>query len=137
MSGLTVVGDIKVLYDSIEELKSSVKKFQDSFSEENHKILMKILDRLEKVEFKVYENLVLNLPDNSWENVRSKRNYLLKSSDWTAASGCTVAPSEWAEYRQCLRDLPQTFADTGPVGVVWPEPPTTKGPHMLILEQEV
>ena len=66
MSGLTVVGDIKVLYDSIEELKSSVKKFQDSFSEENHKILMKILDRLEKVEFKVYENLVLNFSNTSF-----------------------------------------------------------------------
>lgn len=137
MSGLTVVGDIQVLYDSIEKLESNIKKSQDDFSKENQKILVKILDRLEKLESKVYEDRVLNLPDDSWENVRAKRDYLLKSSDWTSVSGCTIAPLEWSEYRQYLRDLPQTFAGATPMEVVWPEPPTTKGPHTLIQEQEV
>jgi uncharacterized protein (DUF608 family) len=137
MSGLTVIGDIQVLYDSVEKLESKIKKEQKDFAKDHKKVLAEILDRLEKLESQVYENSVLNLPDTSWENVRAKRNYLLKSSDWTSVSGCTVSPLEWSEYRQYLRDLPQTFFGAAPMEVVWPEPPSTKGPHTLILEQEV
>ena len=60
--------------------------------------------------------------------VRSQRDGLLGSSDWTqigdAALGDHTA-EEWATYRQSLRDLPST-ADRQSL-IVWPEdPPTAK-----------
>ena len=39
---------------------------------------------------KLNEYKVLELEDDSWENVRKKRDYLLKSTDWTTTSDSTV-----------------------------------------------
>ena len=55
------------------------------------------------------DSSVMNKNDSSWENVRDKRDYLLRSSDWTVTPGCTVDQAAWAAYRQVLRDLPQTY----------------------------
>ena len=60
--------------------------------------------------------------------VRSRRNGMLRNTDWTqlgaAALGDHTA-EEWATHRQALRDLPQTYSRVSEV--VWPEdPPTAK-----------
>ena len=78
---------------------------------------------------KINEYKVLELEDSSWENVRKKRNYLLKSTDWTVTPGSTVDQAQWSAYRQNLRDLPQTYKGKTANSVVWPVQPSTDGPN--------
>ena len=78
---------------------------------------------------KINEYKVLELEDSSWENVRKKRNYLLKSTDWTVTPGSTVDQAQWSAYRQNLRDLPQTYKVKTSDDVVWPTQPSTAGPN--------
>ena len=78
---------------------------------------------------KINEHKVLELKDDTWENVRKKRNYLLKSSDWTTNPDATVDQSQWAAYRQILRDIPQTYKGETSDKVVWPTQPSTAGPN--------
>ncbi len=78
---------------------------------------------------KINEYKVLDLEDSSWENVRKKRDYLLKSTDWTVTPGSTVDQAQWSAYRQNLRDLPQTYKDKTSDEVVWPVQPSTDGPN--------
>lgn len=61
-----------------------------------------------------------------WEQVRTKRNQLLTESDvyvlpdrWAAMT--LEQQQAWTDYRQALRDIPQTFSD--PSDVVWPTKP--------------
>jgi hypothetical protein len=65
----------------------------------------------------------------TWDDIRAKRDQLIKDSDWVMIPDATVNQAAWAQYRQILRDLPQTYAATGPESVVWPEPPSTAGPN--------
>ena len=78
---------------------------------------------------RINEYKVLELEDSSWENVRKKRDYLLKSSDWTMNPDTTIDQAQWAAYRQILRDLPQTYKDKTSDDVVWPTQPSTAGPN--------
>ena len=133
MAGLTVVGDVQVLRESVELLKSDLGKYQVDLECKYKKILDSIEQRLLNLEEICFPQRILELPDNSWENIRAKRNYLLTSTDWTASSGCTVSPLAWAEYRQYLRDLPQTFDGASPEEVVWPKQPSAMGPHTVEL----
>lgn len=60
--------------------------------------------------------------------LREERNRKLAQSDWRASSDLTLS-SEWATYRQALRDLPfmatPTLDDDGNLqNVTWPEEPT-------------
>lgn len=58
------------------------------------------------------------------EDVRSERNMLLTKSDWTQAIDSPLTDSkktEWATYRQNLRDLPGTVSD--PSNVSFPTKP--------------
>ena len=60
----------------------------------------------------------------SWSEIRAKRNAKLGNSDWTQSSDSPLASeakTEWATYRQELRDLPSTNPD--PNAVVWPNIP--------------
>lgn len=57
----------------------------------------------------------------TWQVVRSKRDRLLKESDWTVLSDTPTNTAAWKTYRQALRDLPSTTND--PHQVVWPTPP--------------
>jgi hypothetical protein len=55
------------------------------------------------------------------EDARRQRNNLLAQTDWRASSDLTL-DSDWAVYRQSLRDVP---AQAGfPGNVVWPTKPT-------------
>ena len=65
----------------------------------------------------------------TWEQAIVKRDEALTASDWTMIPGCTVDQHAWAVYRQILRDIPQTFANCDPIGIIWPEKPSTDGPN--------
>ena len=65
----------------------------------------------------------------TWDTIRAKRDQLLRDSDYTMTPGATVDQGQWSAYRQILRDLPQTFAATGPESVIWPTAPSTAGPN--------
>ena len=74
-------------------------------------------------------NFVLNIdiddtvPDaHLWERMRLIRNGLLAESDWTQSADAPVDSAAWADYRQALRDFPESWA-VGPVAV-FPEPPS-------------
>jgi len=68
-------------------------------------------------------------PPVTWDIIRSKRDQLIKDSDWTMLPDATVNQTEWTEYRQILRDIPQTYDN--PEDVVWPEPPSISGPNTI------
>ncbi|HOB44347.1 MAG TPA: tail fiber assembly protein, partial [Bacillota bacterium] len=60
-------------------------------------------------------------PDNQWAAIRIVRNRLLAECDWTQIPDVPLTEEQkeaWREYRQALRDIPQTFAT--PDEVVWP-----------------
>ena len=65
----------------------------------------------------------------TWDDIRSKRDGILSSTDWTMTTGSTVDQAQWAAYRQNLRDIPQTYKDKTPDDVVWPTQPSTAGPN--------
>lgn len=63
----------------------------------------------------------------TWDTIRTKRDQLIRESDWTMVQDASVDQAQWAAYRQILRDLPQTY--TNPEDVVWPTEPSTSGPN--------
>ncbi len=60
--------------------------------------------------------------------VRSQRDSLLRSTDWTQLGDATLGDhtaEEWRTYRTALKDVPQNYGRVSEV--VWPEtPPTAK-----------
>lgn len=70
----------------------------------------------------------------TWESIRAKRDQLIRESDWTMVQDASVDQAQWSAYRQILRDLPQTFAESGPESVVWPTQPSTAGPNSTPVE---
>ena len=103
--GLSVNNDLVNLSDNFESLKA----------------------KIEAIEIIVYGERVLELDDSTWENIRKKRDYILKSTDWTVIPGCSVDQAQWSAYRQNLRDIPQTY--TVITDVTWPTQPSTSGPN--------
>lgn len=60
-----------------------------------------------------------------WNAIKVQRNILLSESDWTQMADAPLTIGEkllWSEYRQALRDIPQTFAN--PEDVIFPEKPS-------------
>ena len=56
--------------------------------------------------------------------LRSERDKLLTQSDWTQSPDSPLTDAkktEWATYRQQLRDLPSNTSD--PANPTWPTPP--------------
>ena len=61
--------------------------------------------------------------DSAMAQIRGQRNQLLKDCDWTQAVDCTIAKkTEWATYRQTLRDLPSTITEPRTFSA-WPNNP--------------
>ena len=87
-------------YDSIKILSGQTKPSYEEFKE-------------------VYDNVVhIIIP---FENLRVKRNELLKDTDWTQTNDIGLEnEEEWVAYRQALRDLPSLETP------IWPEPPQVK-----------
>ena len=65
----------------------------------------------------------------TWDDIRTKRDTILQTTDWTMTTGATVDQAQWAAYRQVIRDIPQTYKDKTPDDVVWPTQPSTAGPN--------
>lgn len=62
------------------------------------------------------------VPPVTWDTIRAERDKLLAASDYTQLLDAPVPnQSEWAAYRQQLRDITQSFAS--PDTVVWPNAP--------------
>jgi len=57
------------------------------------------------------------------ENIRKRRDDLIKESDWRALCDRELEP-EWKEYRQSLRDIPKQ--EGFPHDVKWPTDPDGK-----------
>jgi hypothetical protein len=59
--------------------------------------------------------------DTQWALVRDERNQKLQASDWTQMPDVTIPnKTEWATYRQALRDVTN---QPDPFSIVWPTPP--------------
>ena len=59
-----------------------------------------------------------------WYLVRTQRDKLLYSCDWTQATDSPLSDADalaWRTYRTALRQVPQVQAD--PYAIVWPTPP--------------
>lgn len=127
--GLTTIGDIDILYKQVQDLKENLESKEKLKDIEYLNTVNSILERLIDLELRVFGERILLIDDSSWKNIKLKRDYLLKSTDWTVTSGSTVDQAAWVAYRQQLRDLPQTFAGVKLNEVRWPEAPSTAGPH--------
>lgn len=60
----------------------------------------------------------------TWEDIRTKRDYLLGESDWSQMPDNNLTQAlrdTWVAYRQELRDITTTYAS--PEAVVWPDLP--------------
>lgn len=60
----------------------------------------------------------------TWDDIRQKRNMLLRASDWTQIPDSPLSDEDkavWQTYRQALRDITENHSD--PADVVWPEMP--------------
>jgi hypothetical protein len=61
--------------------------------------------------------------DSAMAQLRATRNSLLTACDWTQIPDCTIPKkTEWATYRQALRDFPATVSDAR-VSIDWPHNP--------------
>ena len=61
--------------------------------------------------------------NNQWSSIRADRNRRLADCDWTQLSDApltNVQTSQWALYRQSLRDI---TAQSDPFNIVWPVTP--------------
>ena len=57
----------------------------------------------------------------AWQDLRERRKFLLKQTDWMANSDVTMSDA-WKTYRQALRDLPANTSD--PTNPTWPTKPS-------------
>lgn len=75
----------------------------------------------EWIEIKEVQKLPAQIAE---ENIRFKRDSLLKDSDWTHVTDSALTDSQkaaWSTYRQALRDI---TAQTGfPLEITWPTKP--------------
>jgi len=61
--------------------------------------------------------------DSAMANIRAQRDRLLAACDWTQLSDAPSAKkTEWATYRQTLRDFPASISDAR-LPVTWPNDP--------------
>lgn len=97
-----------------------------AITKEEHEFLLQELNGNNKI-IVVNDNAISlaerPTPPLTWENIRLKRDRKLKNSDQTQLPDFPAAKkTEWATYRQALRDIPQTYAT--PEEVIWPTEPT-------------
>jgi Phage tail assembly chaperone protein len=116
--GLTIHADIPIIYKKLSEVEEELLVKIET--------LKKDIDKLNEI---VFESNILLEKDDSWEIVRKKRDFLLKSTDWSLTPGSTVDQGAWASYRQVLRDLPQTYSKSGLKSIIWPKAPSIQGPN--------
>lgn len=70
--------------------------------------------------------------DLDMNHVRADRNAKLGAADWTQLSDAALGDhtaTEWATYRQALRDLPSAYDRVSEV--VWPETPPEEAARLV------
>ena len=72
------------------------------------------------VDLRTHKWLKSRYDSEEWTTLRTKRNALLKDTDWQAGTDVTMSDAQKA-YRKKLRDLPATNAD--PTKIVFPDAP--------------
>ena len=60
-------------------------------------------------------------PQTEWDEVRKKRDALLRDTDFTQLSDSPKNKQNWAAYRQALRDITK---QADPFNLTWPTPPS-------------
>jgi hypothetical protein len=82
-------------------------------------------DDFDTVEYvSVVNGVAVSKQIDPYEELRQQRGLLLQKSDWTQANDSPLSASkrtEWATYRQALRDLPENTQD--PTNPIWPTRP--------------
>lgn len=100
-------------------------------SSDHTQVWMDFPSDIENYSFDIASNSIVPLNQNvidaretseAWDLLRSIRDSLLASTDWTQASDAPVDKTEWATYRQALRDLPANTTD--PSNPTWPTKPS-------------
>ena len=77
----------------------------------------------EPTEAEIQAEIARLTAEQPWEELRQRRNQLLTETDWTQSRDVTLSnDTEWAAYRQALRDLPANTED--PANPVWPTKPS-------------
>jgi len=61
------------------------------------------------------------LINEQWANIRLERDRKLQGTDWRASSDLTLS-DDWKNYRNELRQIPQTQTD--PYNIAWPTEPS-------------
>ncbi len=61
------------------------------------------------------------LTNQQWASIRLQRDKLLQATDWRASSDLTLSDA-WKNYRNDLRQIPQTQSD--PFNITWPTEPS-------------
>lgn len=94
--------------------------FSDYYANE-----LEVVDGVIQVKATVEADRAAALLQDQKEILRGERNELLKQSDWTQVLDSPLTDAkktEWATYRQALRDLPSTTTDFA--NPVWPSQPS-------------
>lgn len=110
-----------VVYDASGKLIRTLSTHGDPSSSLENGEYSEEVESLDGIAFAPIE---IDTNAQSVADVRSLRNKLLSSSDWTQVSDAPVDRDAWAAYRQALRDI--TKQQGFPNEVVWPEPPVAK-----------
>jgi len=105
----------------IEELKN---KYLSEYTIVNYNVNGVDYPYSEEERVEIINVWVNNHIEDCFNNVRNHRNALLSMSDWTQTSDAPVNREAWAEYRQLLRDFPETIKTVELLeNPVWPMPP--------------
>ena len=86
---------------------------------------LEVVNGIIQVKATVEADRAIALLQDQKDFLRSERNELLKLSDWTQSTDSPLTDAkktEWATYRQALRDLPSTTTDFA--NPVWPSQPS-------------
>ncbi len=75
------------------------------------------------MQFNPFERFNPENPDEDfyWTELRRQRDNLLKASDYTVLPDSPLDQDAWKEYRQSLRDLPESVKD--PLHAIFPDKP--------------
>lgn len=83
-----------------------------------------VLDQLNNMTVEKDEALSELKTERAWDSLRNERNKRLSESDWTQVLDAPLNEQDklsWKQYRQSLRDLPETCKD--PMSPLWPNKP--------------
>ena len=86
---------------------------------------LEVVDGVIQVKATVEADRAIALLQDQKDILRGERNELLQQSDWTQVPDSPLTDAkktEWATYRQALRDLPSTTTDFS--NPVWPSQPS-------------